>query len=711
MKIGKKLVIAMLALTLGALLLVELGLFAVIRELEKTTEQMYGDMKTNAGQMIENGLYAMDSDSLGLIADMQTEVTDSRLRIVKDAVEQSAEFAERLYASPAAHMDSPYAPEPLEEADEDLTARYMFCAGIVESDALYEELRLISNMEEIFAPIMRYNSRFFDNLYVGTASGIFYQYTTNNVYPENYVATGRHWYVNAVASQGEVVWKETEIDSYGRPCITASMAVRGPDGDVLAVVAADVNLEQMTSNVIGSGLGATGTTFILGGTKDLLAYSTFQADIDAHGGELYNAFADHFSDPESAGRQIDACASDKSGAFHAVLDGREIYMTARRIPCTGWLLCTAINAEEITEPIAHIREQSDLTFEDAQDKMDGIIRTLIIVTAVFIALLALSAAVIARFLSRSISKPIIRLTDTVKNIGEGDFDTKSDIDTRDEVGELARVFNKMQDDLKLYTEDLKTVTAEKERIGAELNVATQIQEDMLPRIFPPFPQKKEMDLFASMDPAKEVGGDFYDFFLIDDDHLALVIADVSGKGVPAALFMVISKTLIKNRAMQGGTPAQILADVNNQLCEGNDADMFVTCWLGICELSTGVITAASAGHEFPAVCGPDRKFELFRDKHGFVLAGMEGARYRDYELRLAPGGSIFVYTDGVPEATNADGGMFGAERMLDSLNSVTDGNPEAFVHAVGNAVKAFTGDAPQFDDVTMVGMTWHGKNG
>jgi len=266
----------------------------------------------------------------------------------------------------------------------------------------------------------------------------------------------------------------------------------------------------------------------------------------------------------------------------------------------------------------------------------------------------------------------------------------------------------MQDDLKLYTENLRTVTAEKERIGAELHVATQIQADMLPRIFPPFPQKKEIALFASMTPAKEVGGDFYDFFLIDEDHLALVIADVSGKGVPAALFMVISKTLIKNRTMQGGTPAQILHDVNNQLCEGNEADMFVTCWLGIFEFSTGLLTAASAGHEFPAVCGPDRTFTLFKDKHGFVLAGMEGARYRDYQIQLEQGGSLFVYTDGVPEATNANNEMFGAERMLASLNRSANNNPEVFIKEVGAAVAAFTGEAPQFDDVTMVGMTWRG---
>ena len=696
----------MLALTLGMLLLVNIGLFAVIADLKDNTQQMYDNLKTDAEQTIEEGLYAQDSDSLGVLADTQTEVTDSRLRIVADAVEQAAEYAEKLYASPEAYARSPYTLVHLSEAPQTLSARYMFSAGVEETAELNRELVLISHMEEIFAPIMRYNSRFFDNLYVGTASGIFYQYTDNNVFRENYVVTERHWYLRSVASPDKTMWKETEIDSYGRPCITASRGVTDGDGNVVAVVAADVNFEQLMSNVIGSGLGETGTTFVLGAGKDLVAYSTFMEDVKAHNG-LYNAFADHFADPDNVRKKIDECAYGDGEAFHAELDGREIYMTVRVIPCTGWLLCTAINAEEITEPIGNVKAQSDRTFAAAQAQMTDKFKSLIIGAVGSVVILALLAAAIAYFISRTISKPIIRLTDTVKNTGEGDFDKKSDIDSRDEIGDLARGFNKMQDDLKRYTENLKAVTAEKERIGAELNVATQIQEDMLPRIFPPFPQKKEIDLFASMTPAKEVGGDFYDFFLIDETHLALVIADVSGKGVPAALFMVISKTLIKNRTMQGGTPAQILQDVNNQLCEGNEADMFVTCWLGIFDLSTGILTAANAGHEFPAICGPDRNFTLFKDKHGFVLAAMEGARYRDYEIQLERGGSIFVYTDGVPEATNADNDMFGADRMLASLNSRADNHPEVFIREVGDAVKAFTGEAPQFDDVTMIGMTWH----
>ena len=296
----------------------------------------------------------------------------------------------------------------------------------------------------------------------------------------------------------------------------------------------------------------------------------------------------------------------------------------------------------------------------------------------------------------------------MKNTGEGDFDKKSDIDTSDEIGDLARGFNKMQDDLKLYTENLKTVTADKERIGAELNVATQIQADMLPRIFPPFPQKNEFDLFASMTPAKEVGGDFYDFFLVDEDHLALVMADVSGKGVPAALFMMVTKILINERTLSGDTPAEILSVVNDRICDHNDADMFVTVWLGILEISTGKITAANAGHDDPAIYRAGGEFAIVKNRHGPVIGAMEGMAYHDFTIDLQPGDKLFLYTDGVPEATDATEKMFTLDGMLNVLNESRDLPPEEILGAVWNRVNAFVGDAPQFDDLTMLCLEYKG---
>ena len=267
----------------------------------------------------------------------------------------------------------------------------------------------------------------------------------------------------------------------------------------------------------------------------------------------------------------------------------------------------------------------------------------------------------------------------------------------------------MERDMVSYIGNLTSITAEKERISAELSLAKTIQENSIPSVFPAFPNRQDFDVFASMDHAKEVGGDFYNFFLIDDDHLALVIGDVSDKGIPAALFMMVTNILISDRTKMGGSPGEILTFVNENLCEHNKADMFVTAWLGILELSTGKLTAANAGHEYPALKRAGEQFELFKDKHGFVLGGMEGLIYKTYTLSLHPGDKLFVYTDGVPEATDENGGGFGMKRTLSALNKDPEATPEAILKNVRSAVDAFVKDAEQFDDLTMLCLEYSGK--
>lgn len=280
--------------------------------------------------------------------------------------------------------------------------------------------------------------------------------------------------------------------------------------------------------------------------------------------------------------------------------------------------------------------------------------------------------------------------------------------TGDEIEVLAETFDELSERTRRYIQEITEITAEKERIGAELDVAARIQEDMLPTDFAAFPDKDEFELFACMTPAREVGGDFYDFFLIDDDHLALVIADVSGKGVPAALFMVIAKTLIRNGAQLGKSPSEIFGYVNEQLCDGNKEEFFVTAWMGIIEISTGKGLAANAGHEHPAIRRAGGKWELVIYKHSPALAAMEGITFREHEFRLGPGDSLFVYTDGVPEATNTTRELFGTERMVQALNEKEDTAPDELLPYVKTRVDEFVGDAPQFDDLTMLGIKWLG---
>ena len=252
---------------------------------------------------------------------------------------------------------------------------------------------------------------------------------------------------------------------------------------------------------------------------------------------------------------------------------------------------------------------------------------------------------------------------------------------------------------------------EQERIVKELSTARQIQSSVLPHIFPPFPERREIDLYASMDPARDVGGDFYDFFFIDEDHLCLVIADVSGKGIPAALFMMFAKRIIEDFARIEHSASEILKKTNDLLCDNNQADMFVTVWLGILEISTGRMLAANAGHEYPVIKKAGGLFKLYKDKHGFVIGGMEGIRYKEYVLQMSPGDKLFVYTDGVPEATAAGGEMFGVERMVVTLNSCANGSPDDIIRKVRSDVDAFVGEAEQFDDMTMMCLEYKGPVG
>lgn len=286
-----------------------------------------------------------------------------------------------------------------------------------------------------------------------------------------------------------------------------------------------------------------------------------------------------------------------------------------------------------------------------------------------------------------------------------------EINRKDEIGQLSDSMRKMEIEINDYIRNTMDITAEKERVGAELHIATEIQAAMLPSVFPAFPTRKEFDIFASMHPAKEVGGDFYDFFLIDDDHLAMVIADVSGKGVPAALFMTIAKILIKNRTQSGGSPAEILYDINNMLCEGNKAQLFVTVWLGILTLSTGKGMAANAGHEDPVIRRKGSDFELIKYRHSPALGVMENIRFREHEFELFPGDTLFVYTDGVPEATNTNDELYGTTRMMNELNEHKGERLEMLLKAIREDINEFVGQAPQFDDITMLGFDYYGQEG
>ncbi|MBQ9275984.1 MAG: SpoIIE family protein phosphatase [Clostridia bacterium] len=295
-----------------------------------------------------------------------------------------------------------------------------------------------------------------------------------------------------------------------------------------------------------------------------------------------------------------------------------------------------------------------------------------------------------------------------KDNSEAEHPIDGEISNIHELSMLGEAIGQMEIDTLKNIKNLSQAIKDKQKINSELGIAKQIQEASLPNTFPAFPDRTEFDLFASMRPAKQVGGDFYDFFLVDDDHLALVIADVSGKGVPAALFMMVTKILIYERTMLGGTPAEVLEFVNNRICEHNQAEMFVTVWLGILEISTGKLTATNAGHDSPAIIKHTGVGDFISSKRGLVVGAMSGSKYHNFELTLEKGDKLFMFTDGVPESTDANKQMFTLKRTGETLCALHDKDPKTIIEGMELAIKEFVGDAPQFDDTTMLCVEYKG---
>ena len=322
-----------------------------------------------------------------------------------------------------------------------------------------------------------------------------------------------------------------------------------------------------------------------------------------------------------------------------------------------------------------------------------------------------------RHINKIVVNPINQLNEAVSSLVEDKHDNAGpskisllSLHSGDEIEELSSSMKKMDRDINDYENEIMTITTEKEHMRAELDIAAKIQLDSLPHCFPPFPEKKEFDIFASMNPAKEVGGDFYDFFLIDEDHLALVIGDVSGKGIPGALFMMASKTAIRNDSENCISPKIILERVNRQLCENNSTHMFVTVWLGILTLSDGELVYVNAGHEYPAYRRANGKYELIKEEHDFVLGGRKKMKYTEFRRKMEPGDTLFVYTDGVPEATGLDEKMYGTDRMLQALNRKAYTDMRSTLAVIEQDVSAFTAGAVQFDDLTMLGILYKGNS-
>ena len=527
-----------------------------------------------------------------------------------------------------------------------------------------------------------------------------------------YNADRRPWYVGAVV-HGDTYFTPVNKDNYTDTYEVMAGVPVYVNGKLAAVCGASLVVDKLEDVVLRSKLGDLTDTCLINETGNIIISTRKEGELSLAANELKSLKSS--SNPELA-ELIDRALDGKDGFSLLTIDGVKTYVAYAPVKTIGWTQLLFIPEADLNQTAYLLTEKTDAIMEDTiirNQKNTNVTTLQSLVVAVF--LLAFAFFVSSIFAERLV-KPIKKMTMRISQMHGDDmvFPVEDVFLTSDEIEVLAKAFSSMSQKMQGYVREIVNITAEKQRLDTELSVASEIQANMLPKHFPAFPDRKEFDLYAVMDPAKEVGGDFYDFFLIDEDHLALVMADVSGKGVPAALFMVISKTLIKNVALSGiyEGPGAILSEVNNRLCEGNEEDMFVTVWLGILTISTGHLISACAGHEYPVFYWKDKGFTLEKDPHGTSLGAIEDAYYREVEWKLDPGDLLFLYTDGVPEATNNDSKLFGNDRMLNALSESWPG-PDLYslLRGVRNHVDDYVGDAPQFDDLTMMCLEYRGKTG
>ena len=644
------------------------------------------------------------------LADGKAELADRMFYEFEEAVCNAAVAAELLYANADAYPPRDV-PLPRMENDGTLALQVLYATGVdPEDEAIQQEVRLLGNLQDTLFAINHNDPSIVSN-YIATDSGIMVQadYISARKFDEDgnimpLDAKVRPWYQGAEET-GELFLTPVVEDLHTRrPTVMCGVPIYC-NGVFKGVAGAGMYLDNVEALIEDMDLGDSGQACIVNQFGQVL----FASDEDDMHTPFYPGRDLHSMEDEALNTLAMMAVNHESGVTLLDLNGISRYVACSPMTTTGWSVFVILSQEEVDAPTVQLQEDLDRISMEAAAEADRHIRATTILLPVLLAAALIVSLIVSLLLSRRIINPIVTLTEKVQQVEGDNLDFHWTLETGDETQTLANSFESLTERMKTYIADIQSITAEKERFGAELALATRIQTAMLPHVFPPFPERPEFDLYASMDPAKEVGGDFYDFFLIDEDHLCLVIADVSGKGIPAALFMMACKIILQSCAMLGNSAGEILTRTNEAICSNNPEEMFITVWLGILEISTGRLTAANAGHEYPVLKRADGVFELFRDKHGFVAGSMAGIKYKEYELQLCPGDKLFVYTDGVREARDADRKQFGTERMLAALNESRDAAPEQILKSVHRAVDAFVKDAEQFDDLTMLCMEYRGK--
>jgi len=512
----------------------------------------------------------------------------------------------------------------------------------------------------------------------------------------------RPWY-QEIKATGRSVFTDVYVGVEGYPCISCVAPYYDENG-FAGMAGISNNIATLYRQISINTIGDRGVNFILNEKGEVILSSEKEGLLAA------SATPKDFQKYGETSLALEAACMTRglSDVARITLGGRDYYLAYAPIPDVGWSFGTLIERDVVVQPArdakSYLLSQAEAFSSSLRDFFwDNLLRTAALLLALLAALFFVSRKVSDRFV-----QPILALTAGVREISGGNLDKKLDVRTGDEIETLADSFNQMTDELKSYIENLAKTTAENERIETELSVAARIQAGILPK---KLPARSEFDLFASMEPAKEVGGDFYDYYFLDENHLMVTVADVSDKGMPAALFMVAAKTLLKDCALLLGTVEQlseVVARTNDRLSEANDEGMFVTVFTGVLDVGTGEFVYVNAGHN-PPLARRNGTVDFLPTAQSPMLGVMEGLHFPVERLTLSPGDMLFLYTDGVTEAMNEKREIFTGERLHAALSAQpTEKTAEEILAAVRGAVDAHANGAEPSDDVTMLGLIYKG---
>ncbi|MBR1729138.1 MAG: SpoIIE family protein phosphatase [Selenomonadaceae bacterium] len=632
------------------------------------------------------------------------EMVRERTKLINYEFENMVLYIEMMSRTMSKIMQEPqnYTPRKLPMANyEQVHSKelHVYCSPDIIKSGLINELQQEINIASNFADIMIPLSKHYDCVLAASEKGYVVRIDvlgeneivplSKEQYKTSYDARERPWYELGKKSSTAAFTEPFITTTTGEPCISCVMPYYDDTG-IAGVVLIDCNAASIYEQIAKTKIGNTGFCFI----------------VNEKGEVIYNTRQDeNFS--ESITDTIPRMLADESNIETILVDGEEYYLAYAPMTDINWSLGTAISKAEVIKPAEEVR----MNIIDKVNAFKGNLGYIfIILVSIFVVIIGFLISLLIKIglrFSDKLVKPIQQLNNGVRKIASGNFDKKLDIHTGDEIEQLAESFNAMTDKLKTHVENLTKVTADKERIATELNVATNIQISMLPRDFN-F-NRDDFEIYATMNAAKAVGGDFYDFYLLDEHHLVITIADVSGKGVPAALFMSRSKTILKNFATMMTNPddlAAVMTLSNNQLCQGNDEMMFVTVFMGLLDLTTGRFIYVNGGHNPPLVYHKSTdQFEYMDVKQNIVLAMMDEMDFEQQEIRLETGDILYLYTDGVTEAMDISNNQYGEERLSECLNNV-DKNADlpTILKNVRDDLSDHVGEADQSDDITMLAV-------